>query len=303
MNIDTPTLPKTTQVTDVQQAPASAASANQSTVKADDNNSFKDALKSVNTSNKETIQDKAVLNAETSEATTNLPDNVKLVSISKNQSDSDKKSTSKDLKKSTDKDANNLNIVSNLDKSSIIQPLNDLKSEILNVNDVKASNNVSTGSKSQKIEDIDKIIDYKTIKMNDNDALFFANLVKNDQTSAKDLANISTDKTESTQKSVQVSATLMDALNNSMKTNKPFRIDFDNNIAVIMKVDKNGKLSAEFIPGDKAVETYLKNNIPLLQQSFNEQNLPYNNLSYRRQREDQQQQQNNNQRYKENDDE
>lgn len=297
MNIDTPTLTKPTQINDPQQATAS--SANQSTAKPEDKKSFKDALKSVKNDNKKPSQENIVENTENA---VNVPENVKTVAISKNQNEINNKSNSKDLKKTTDKDSNNLQTVSNLNNPNLIQPLNDLKSEILNVNDAKTSGNNAI-SKSQKLDDIDKIIDYKSVKMNDNDALFFANLVKNNQTSAKDLANISTDKTESTQKSAQVSATLMDALNDSMKTNKPFRIDFDNNIAVIMKVDRNGKLSAEFIPGDKAVETYLKNNIPLLQQSFNEQNLPYNNLSYRRQREDQQQQQNNNQRNKENDDE
>ena len=65
-----------------------------------------------------------------------------------------------------------------------------------------------------------------------------------------------------------------------MKNNKPFRIDFDKNISVIIKVNKDGSLSANFIPGDKAVEQYLRNNISTLKQRFDEENLAYSELSY-----------------------
>lgn len=50
----------------------------------------------------------------------------------------------------------------------------------------------------------------------------------------------------------------MDKLSESMKTNQPFRIDFDKDVSVIIKVNKDGSLAANFIPGDKAVEQYLK---------------------------------------------
>ncbi len=55
-------------------------------------------------------------------------------------------------------------------------------------------------------------------------------------------------------------------------------------------MSEDGKINAHFIPGDKAVEEYLKNNIPYLKQRFEEQNIPYANLSYK----GQQQRQNNN---------
>ena len=58
-----------------------------------------------------------------------------------------------------------------------------------------------------------------------------------------------------------------------------------------MKVDKEGKINAEFIPGDKAVEAYLRNNIPFLKQRFEEQNIAYNDLYYRQDNRQQQQRQ------------
>jgi hypothetical protein len=48
-----------------------------------------------------------------------------------------------------------------------------------------------------------------------------------------------------------------------------------------LKIDKHGRVRAEFIPGSLEVENYLKNNIPVLRQKFDEQNLPYNDLIYR----------------------
>ena len=80
---------------------------------------------------------------------------------------------------------------------------------------------------------------------------------------------------------MQVSKSLISMLQSSYDTKKPIRMDFDNNVTVILKLDDKGKINAHFIPGDKAVEEYLKNNIPYLRQRFDEQNISYSNISYR----------------------
>lgn len=136
-------------------------------------------------------------------------------------------------------------------------------------------------------------IDYDTINMSDSDANFFANLVQNTDMSMKGIvANINdqmADGAQNIQQNVQVSSVLMDKLAESMKTNQPFRIDFDKDVSVIIKVNKDGSLAANFIPGDKAVEQYLRNNISSLRQRFDEQNLSYSQLSYSNSRQQQQQ--------------
>ena len=113
-------------------------------------------------------------------------------------------------------------------------------------------------------------IDYDVINMSDSDANFFANLVQNTDMSMKSIASQISDamvnNSENVQKNVQVSSVLMDKLSESMKTNQPFRIDFDKDVSVIIKVNKDGSLAANFIPGDKAVEQYLKYNISFLKQ-------------------------------------
>lgn len=136
-------------------------------------------------------------------------------------------------------------------------------------------------------------VDYDVINMSDSDANFFANLVQNTDMSMQSIAaNISDQMAEGAQniqKNVQVSSVLMDKLAESMKTNQPFRIDFDKDVSVIIKVNKDGSLAANFIPGDKVVEQYLRNNIASLRQRFDEQDLSYTQLSYSNSRQQQQQ--------------
>lgn len=145
----------------------------------------------------------------------------------------------------------------------------------------------------------------KSIAMNAQDADFFLNLVQNKQNTDFVQANINTVqnqiqvqevKNQVIQSSAAVSQALIDSLNESMKTNKPFRVDFDNNVAVIMKVDSNGVLSANFIPGSSAVEQYLRNNIAELRQAFEDKGIEYNELSYTSKKQNNSQKQNRGQR-------
>lgn len=135
-------------------------------------------------------------------------------------------------------------------------------------------------------------IDYDVINMSDEDANFFANLVQNTDMSMKDIATqVAESNNVQTAKSVQVSSVLMEKLADSLRTNQPFRIDFDKDVSVIIKVNKDGSLSANFIPGDKAVEQYLRNNISYLRQRFDEENLSYSELNYSNSREQNRQKQ------------
>ena len=137
------------------------------------------------------------------------------------------------------------------------------------------------------------------INMSDSDANFFADLVQNTDMSMKSIASqidsAMSSNTQNIQQNVKVSSVLMEKLSESMRTNQPFRIDFDKDVSVIIKVNKDGSLAANFIPGDKAVEQYLRNNISSLRQRFDEQNLPYSDLSYSNSRRQQQERRKNKQ--------
>ena len=158
------------------------------------------------------------------------------------------------------------------------------------INDVTAFRNQTFISGiSEEVFTSAPAVDYSRISMSQDDALFFANLVTKTDMSMQSIAGefqkeLSAGNVQNIQKSAKVSSVLMDALSESMKTGKSFRIDFDKDVSVVMRVDKDGNLNANFIPGDKAVEAYLKNNISYLRQRFDEQNLPYNELTYSRHR-------------------
>lgn len=220
----------------------------------------------------------------------------------KETSKDDKKvSNDKKAQKDSNKEANKL--AEEMKEPDDIVP-NDVYSGGINFTDYKYHNE-GQSLLSQNIQDLlntknlmstvnsATTFDYDVINMSDSDANFFANLVQNTDMSMKGIvANINdqvADGAQNIQQNVQVSSVLMDKLAESMKTNQPFRIDFDKDVSVIIKVNKDGSLSANFIPGDKAVEQYLRNNISFLKQRFDEQNLSYSQLSYSNSRQQQQQ--------------
>lgn len=70
-------------------------------------------------------------------------------------------------------------------------------------------------------------------------------------------------------------------LRDSIINKKVFRIDFDNQISVIIRISIEGKLSAEFLTNDEAIETYLKNNLHVLKERFEALNVDYEELTYK----------------------
>lgn len=130
---------------------------------------------------------------------------------------------------------------------------------------------------------------YDSLMMTQEDALFFINLTQEGQFSVentpsgefKNLMQIQVAQTSVSQKTVEVTNQLTALIEKAQSTQKPVRITFDNDVSVVIKIDKNGKVTAEFIPGSLEVENYLRNNISALRQKFDEQNLPYNDLFYR----------------------
>ena len=189
---------------------------------------------------------------------------------------------------------------------------NTLYSEI-NFNGIKINNTANANindvmtSANRELENITLIagckttVDYTSITISEDDAKFFTDLVQNTDKTLQNVADIIQQGTErevqTVQQNVKISETLMKALSDSIKNNQPLRIDFDKDISVIIRVDKDGILSARFIPGDSAVEQYLRQNMQALRERFDDKNLAYKELSYSSQ---QQRQQNKNKNNKEN---
>lgn len=186
-------------------------------------------------------------------------------------------------------------------KMEVINPLAELNnsmntnktSDIVKFIDANLSTDTvkTAKSRSTKSSEAAKKSSEKSIKMTEADAKFFNNLIEANQqviegTKTAEQANNNLLKDVETAKAAQVSKTLLNALKESQENNKAFRVDFDKDISVVLRVNKDGQISAEFIPGDEAVEQYLKANIPLLKQKFSDEGLEYDNLSYRQHKKD-----------------
>ena len=125
---------------------------------------------------------------------------------------------------------------------------------------------------------VENVVKFDNVIMNEADVEVFVNLVQNGQVDMSNLAP------EAAQKSVQVSKSLADMLAKAMDSQQPVRIDFDNDISVIIRISRDGKVSAEFLPSSQIAEAYLKENLPLLRQKFDDNNIKYDDLSQRNQR-------------------
>ena len=158
------------------------------------------------------------------------------------------------------------------------------RNRILAQNEEQDNRKVKTVYNSDGVKKVDKqsnvtletVVKYDTVLMNKDDVDFFAKLVENGQAEA----------TQATQKSAHVSKTLADLIAKSMKDNQPVRIDFDNNISVIIKISRDGKISADFLPSSQVAEAYLKENLPLLKQRFDDNNIEYDELNHRERKQD-----------------
>lgn len=169
---------------------------------------------------------------------------------------------------------------------------------LLNSNNIES---FSLSAKNLNLISTDLLMEFDSLLISEEDAIFFNELVKSpnfalniNNSQLININDFSKNNEIQTYKTINVSKSLMNLISKAQETQKPMRLDFDNNVTIIMKIDKDGKLTAEFIPGDKAVEMYLRNNIPYLKQRFEEQSIAYNDLYYRQNNKQQQSQQNRN---------
>lgn len=124
--------------------------------------------------------------------------------------------------------------------------------------------------------------DINAEKIGVQDAIFFVNLLNQENlinfTVEEDKLSLS----DFEGKKINATNSLLNMLKTSLDTKKPIRLDFDNNVTVVLKLDKEGKIQAHFIPGTSEVESYLKNNIQSLRQIFDQEEIAYSYLGYSR---------------------
>ncbi len=124
--------------------------------------------------------------------------------------------------------------------------------------------------------------DIDATKIGAADAVFFVNLLNQnnliDYKVEDDKLSLSLDD-----KKIPATNSLLNMLKTSLDTKKAIRLDFESDVTVVLKLDKEGKIQAHFIPGTSAAENYLKNNIPILKQTFDEEEINYSYLGYQNQ--------------------
>lgn len=226
--------------------------------------------------------------------------------VSKSESKKEEKDVEKTEVVSDKKEQETVNTAENFDKDSedVYQTLNGTidyskfgsmavnDANTMLTNDIMQMMNTSNVAAVSEIAAQESIFAFgesdgaNRISMTENDAQFFINLTQNEDVSVQNITvqaqNMLNSGAEITQvkQNVQISQTLLNALSKARENNQPLRIDFDQNVSVILRIGKDGTLAANFIPGDKAVEQYLRNNIETLKATFRENDLPYSDLSY-----------------------
>ena len=180
----------------------------------------------------------------------------------------------------------------------------------INIGFIQSLNDINMVSSVQKqssgliggLDSIHSSFNYDSLTISKDDALFFNELVEktdflvresgNANSFQVNLLKIASEDNKSL-KSAEISKSLLNLIETAYKTQKPMRIDFDNNVSVILRIGRDGKVNAEFIPGDKAVEQYLRNNIGYLKDRFEEQNLDYGDIMYKPYKDNSKKQRNN----------
>lgn len=265
-------------------AQVSSASNSESAKKSNDT-SFKDEMNKVEKSKDDKTVDKAS-DKKASDKTDN------------------KDTTSKQDDNKVDTQANNAELNINSDDNQTLETgidynkfgslaMMDVNSRLSN--DIKQMINTTGGASAvTALSDISAVkgsgmmsLDFtNSVSVTKSDAEFFVNLTQKNDVSMQNIASQAQAMVDSganvkeVKQSSQISQTLLNAINTARETNQPLRIDFDQNVSVILRIGKDGAIAANFIPGDKAVEQYLKNNIEALKTTFNENDLPYSDLSY-----------------------
>ena len=128
--------------------------------------------------------------------------------------------------------------------------------------------------------DFGSIYDIDASKIGVNDAIFFVNLLNQNNIINYTVENNNIELLDSSNNKIQATNSLIEMLKTSIDTKKPIRLDFDKDVTVILKLDKEGKIQAHFIPGTSEAESYLKQNLVCLKQRFDEEEINYSHLGY-----------------------
>lgn len=80
---------------------------------------------------------------------------------------------------------------------------------------------------------------------------------------------------------LNVSSELQVMLEKAYKFQRPVRIDLNESASIILRLGRDGRVSAEFLPNDQAAEMFFRQNMLDLKNRLESKQLPYGDLSVR----------------------
>lgn len=93
--------------------------------------------------------------------------------------------------------------------------------------------------------------------------------------------------TQSHYKSLGISKGLQQMLEQAYKMQRPLRVDLTENTSVILRLGKNGLVSAEFLPNSEAAELFFRQNLQELRNRLESKQLPYGEIIIRQRKQQQ----------------
>ncbi|HSA07593.1 MAG TPA: hypothetical protein P5556_10500 [Candidatus Gastranaerophilales bacterium] len=143
--------------------------------------------------------------------------------------------------------------------------------------------------KSGKLSDLDKDYALKPDSFSKDDFEFFKlraekkEIILNDINTQNSQVNLMVvdNSNQISYKSLNFSKGLFNLIEYSFQKQKPVRLDFTGNSSVILKMNQNGKLTAQFISNDAAMEYILRSSIPNLKNKLDAEGIPYEEIFYK----------------------
>lgn len=150
----------------------------------------------------------------------------------------------------------------------------------VNVNEVNKTSDAATVGDTLKIEldsltekDIDFI---KECLLHPENAVNLVNMQNNQINFC-----IAQPNNQISYRSFDFSNGLSNLIEYAYKSQKPVRLDLEGNASVIIKIDKKGRISAEFLSNDKVMESMIKNNLPQLKSRLDSEGIVYKDITYK----------------------
>lgn len=143
--------------------------------------------------------------------------------------------------------------------------------------------------KKENLKSFDKDIRINLEHLKKEDIVFFRTCLENPSITLNNLNSqnfqvdiaVQNQNNQVSYKSLDVSKGLFNLIEKSFKAQKPIRFDFNGNSSVILKMNNDGKLIAEFVSNDKAMESILKSSIPGLKDRLDSEGITYEEITYK----------------------